>query len=194
MVEEKIEPREINFRQWLPWTQIFRGFWVALDHKKLLLAAAGILVMSLGWWFLASTFYYIRASRPEKVPEWGGGRYSTWDDFKKDRTRWNLFYEAAGPGDDRFAYYDENDLANSQEEYDALVKAFSEEKAKNPNETEAEIRDRAVQRLYPADASKRLMADSARKPFGRLRTLPWFEDRGPNQFLLVTAHASPWRQ
>ena len=43
MVEDKFEPREINLRQWLPWTQLFRGFWIALDHKKLLLAAAGIL-------------------------------------------------------------------------------------------------------------------------------------------------------
>ena len=42
MADEKFEPREINYRQWLPWTQIFRGFWVALDHKKLLLAAAGV--------------------------------------------------------------------------------------------------------------------------------------------------------
>src|SRR5437667_158187 len=38
MAEEKIEPREINYRQWLPWTQSFRGFWFAIDPNKLLLA------------------------------------------------------------------------------------------------------------------------------------------------------------
>src|SRR6266853_55959 len=57
MADDKFEPREINFRQWLPWTQIFRGFWIALDHKKLLLAAAGILAMSMGWWFISSVTY-----------------------------------------------------------------------------------------------------------------------------------------
>ena len=54
MADDRAETHEINFRQWLPWTQIFRGFWIALDHKKLLLAAAGILVMAIGWYFLAA--------------------------------------------------------------------------------------------------------------------------------------------
>ena len=35
------------------WTDLFRTFQVALDPKKLLLAAAGIVCMWLGWWFLS---------------------------------------------------------------------------------------------------------------------------------------------
>ena len=30
--------------------------------------------------------------------------------------------------------------------------------------------------------------------YGELRTWPWFEDRGPNPYLLVTDQASAWRK
>lgn len=40
---------------WL-WLNIFRSFQVALDPRKLLVAALGILVMSLGWWLLSVVF------------------------------------------------------------------------------------------------------------------------------------------
>ena len=56
MAEEKVEPRETSWRQLLPWTELFRGFQVALDVNKLALAAAGILVMAFGWWLLAVLF------------------------------------------------------------------------------------------------------------------------------------------
>ena len=35
------------------WTKLFTAFRVALDLKKLLLAAGGIVVTGLGWWVLA---------------------------------------------------------------------------------------------------------------------------------------------
>ena len=53
MAEDKVEPREINWRQLMPWTVLFQGFRVALDPNKLVLAAAGILLMAFGWWLLA---------------------------------------------------------------------------------------------------------------------------------------------
>ena len=87
MAEERIEPREINFRQWLPWTLLFRGFWVAVDYKKLLLAAAGILVMSLGWYFLAVIFYNSRTA-----PDFATGNYSEWSTFQEARRHWNLLH------------------------------------------------------------------------------------------------------
>src|SRR4051812_23548668 len=40
------------------WTEIFRCFQVALDPRKLLVAAAGILVMSFLWWLLSVMFWY----------------------------------------------------------------------------------------------------------------------------------------
>src|SRR5947207_13129915 len=56
MAEDKFEPRETNWRQLLPWIELFQGFRVALDLNKLLLAAAGILTMAFGWWLLAGIF------------------------------------------------------------------------------------------------------------------------------------------
>jgi hypothetical protein len=34
-----------------------------------------------------------------------------------------------------------------------------------------------------------MLYEAPHKPWGRLRTLPWFEDRGPNPYLLVTGNA-----
>ena len=68
MAEDKFEQREVNYRQWLPWTQIFRGFSVARDPKKLLLAAAGIVVMAFGWWLLATIFYTQVAGLAGRLP------------------------------------------------------------------------------------------------------------------------------
>ena len=62
MVEDKVEPRPSNGRPRFLWTEIFQGFRIALDFNKLILAAAGILVMAIGWWLLANIFNY---SRPE---------------------------------------------------------------------------------------------------------------------------------
>src|SRR6266511_1594771 len=116
MAEDKGEPREVNWRQLLPWTALFRGFGVAMSLNKLLLAAAGILVMMLGWWLLALLFYNAPFS---KKPEWGDytNRPYTppaglnaeeaekwrgdqrWKKFRYDRDWWNLLHEAAGPFD-----------------------------------------------------------------------------------------------
>src|SRR3954454_2801602 len=40
------------------WTEIFRCFHIALDPRKLLVAALGILVMSFAWWLLSAIFWY----------------------------------------------------------------------------------------------------------------------------------------
>ena len=38
------------------WTEITRSFQIALDPRKLLVAAAGVLAMSVGWWLLSLIF------------------------------------------------------------------------------------------------------------------------------------------
>ncbi len=95
------------------WTNLFRSFQVALDPRKLLVAAAGILVMSFGWYVLSATFYYdkpIRGAaeydnktldrevpakdgidREAQLREEGDRRYLR--DFK----RWQVIDELAGP-------------------------------------------------------------------------------------------------
>ena len=67
MVEEKVEPREYTWRQRMPWTEIFQGFRVALDFNKLLLAAAGILVMAFGWWLFSALYFSMFGGNP---PTW----------------------------------------------------------------------------------------------------------------------------
>src|SRR5438445_5567721 len=120
MVEDKVELRDINFRQLFPWTELFRGFQVALDPKKLLLAAGGIFVMAVGWWFWAVVFY---SSRPE--PTWGSGEWERsqagWEKFKVERDKWNLLHEAAGKDP---TVYSPDDLAESSDEYDQIKPKF----------------------------------------------------------------------
>ncbi len=62
---------------WL-WLNLFRSFQVALDPRKLFVAALGILVMSLGWWLLSVTFMAGYSRQPirddyakEKLVGWG---------------------------------------------------------------------------------------------------------------------------
>lgn len=112
MAEEKVELRDINFHQLLPWTELFRGFQVALDPKKLLLAAAGICVMAFGWWLLATAFHSSRS-----VPAKGDyllADYKRTDEtsdeeaqraldaaYEEDLRKWRLLDEAAKPASER---------------------------------------------------------------------------------------------
>src|SRR5438105_1286989 len=127
MAAEKVDVREVSFRQLFPWTELFRGFQVALDPKKLLLAAGGLLVMAIGWWLLAEIFL-----RSRTEPQWGSGAYrpaggasmeTAWAEFKADRNKWNLLYETAG---DQPVEMMPEDLAKTYEEYGVISKAFNE--------------------------------------------------------------------
>ena len=64
MAEEKLELRKINWREAFGWTELFRGFKIALDLKKLLLAGAGLALVWLGWLLLS----YIWAMGPSERP------------------------------------------------------------------------------------------------------------------------------
>src|SRR5437867_1515652 len=45
------------------WTEVFRTFQIALDPRKLVVAAAAILVMSFGWFVLSAMFWYPAPSK-----------------------------------------------------------------------------------------------------------------------------------
>lgn len=47
------------------WTEFFRCFWIALDPRKLLVAAAGILATSFGWWLLSSVTWGMAGEEPK---------------------------------------------------------------------------------------------------------------------------------
>lgn len=102
----------ISFRATFPWMSLFRCFQVALDPRKLLVAAAGILAMSVGWYVLSAVFYYPQPQRTES-------RYDTKTlisenegkpDYTEDRARadadrkyaddvekWRVMADLAGP-------------------------------------------------------------------------------------------------
>ena len=98
MPEDKLEQREFNFRQYFPWTELFRGFQVALDPKKLLLAAAGILAMAVGWYVLAvaALAWYAKPQSTDTAYAGITGetdketRDRAWQKFREDRARWNV--------------------------------------------------------------------------------------------------------
>jgi hypothetical protein len=196
MSEGKFEGRETTWRQLLPWTELFRGFQVALDLNKLLLAAAGILVMWIGWWLLALIFPAAAnfKAQPPDWPEQYLNRFSdnndkAWGQFRRDRDEWNLMYETAGLGEwgER---YQSLDLAASLQEFNEVEAALKA----NDND-----KDKAIDSLVQ---SKKLSDQKARdykaklgkyKRYAALSLSPWKEDRGPNPYLLVTGQAGiPW--
>ncbi len=205
MAEDKVEARDVNWRHLLPWSVLFQGFWVAMDPKKLVLAAAGILAMSLGWWVLAWPFDYDK-------PQWDRylSRYAdmgpkdakedvkkdlAWKAFREDRIKWNINHEAVGRRDSKEAWELE-DVAETRDDFDRAIKAEIDAAQKDKDKGDANLKtvagiDRAVRdgRVTPlrGKALKVLSADLKRT--GVMRTLPWYEDRGPNPYLLVTGQA-----
>lgn len=194
MAEGKFEGREATWRHLLPWTELFRGFVVAFDFNKLLLAAAGILTMALGWWLLAWFFVVIRFNAtPPGWPEtrlaiYKDDRQKAWNAFRRERDEWNLMYESAGIGGPG-QKYEVLDLAGSPDEAESL-KGLDAPGTNIPQaiatlEREGRLREDKGQ-VYLAKLGRL-------KPYGRISTWPWWEDRGPNPFLLVTGQAGiPW--
>jgi hypothetical protein len=80
---------------------------VAIDPRKLLLAAFGILAMSLGWWVWGLSFQYQYLKEPtlsdypenqytERYGEMAEARRQA--DLSEDRARWKLMRDIAGKG------------------------------------------------------------------------------------------------
>ena len=46
--------------------QLFRCFQVALDPRKLAVAAAGVLVVAVGWYFLSVAYYGMVGDKPNR--------------------------------------------------------------------------------------------------------------------------------
>jgi hypothetical protein len=117
------------------WTEIFRCFQVALDPRKLLVAAAGILAVSVGWYFLSMCFY---RSAPVEAD------YSDLDTLRKT---YKGYKTPAGKefGDDDFRAAGKIDYAKDMAAW------------------------RELHALAGHDG-------------GRLRTMPWYEYRGPNPY------------
>ncbi|MBX9581227.1 MAG: hypothetical protein K2X87_13040, partial [Gemmataceae bacterium] len=108
----------VSFRATFPWMSLFRCFQVALDPRKLLVAAAGILLMSLGWYVLSAIFYYpapqrndpryansaIQREYENRTKPGTADRYTEEDitrvgdeRFAADTDQWKVMADLAGP-------------------------------------------------------------------------------------------------
>jgi hypothetical protein len=190
MADEHVTPRQERL---VLWTKIFSTFKVALDAKKLVLAAAGIFVTAVCWWAVSAFFYSVRT-----MPEWKHydlGAKDDWARFKAARQQWNLLHELAGPRSTPTAVVmDAADVATNLEQFTLLEKIRKEgpltpaqlqerlEKIDNPAQKRTEL---ALIETYTTWVTRPETAPI--KPAGRLRVLPWFEDRGPNPCLLVAS-------
>jgi hypothetical protein len=121
--------------------------------------------MWFGWMILSVIFY-----GPRSEPKWDAWpkeekKEEAYKDFKADRDKWNLLYEAAGR---KAVLADANDLAETPEQWDKINKAIAE----NPKSTTVVVDGKVLQRPT--------------KPYGRLCLWPGSEDRGPNPYRLVT--------
>src|SRR5207302_1829185 len=111
----------------------------------------------------------------------------------------------ASPDDEKqvreFAY-DAGDLADSPKEYDELIAAADKKEPVVPaglvlpyagraHMTQTEVQQ-LIKSVPPADqfnAKVWVINQRILRPAGAMRTLPWYEPRGPNPYLLVTNQA-----
>jgi hypothetical protein len=165
MAEDKIEGRERTWQGMLPWTVLFRGFHLALDLNKLLLAAAGILVMWLGWLLLATIFGLGYGFQPEwtsyakKYPESPDRDYAN---FWRARQEWNLMYEAAGAGglasgERQKLKWEVPDVAASLKDYQTVSAALIPTTANDPD-AHFVLNEKALQAAKAAGASDTAIA------------------------------------
>ncbi len=117
MAEGRVEPSAMPVRKDYQWTEIFKSFQVALDPRKLLVAAAGILVMSLGWYLLSTVFYYAepvrdsdaysnktmekkvdkpKTDKPEEVEAYY--KITAQAQYERDHKQWETLHSLAGKG------------------------------------------------------------------------------------------------
>src|SRR5215470_14685180 len=100
MAEDQSGLKKDYLRELAPWTKLFSAFKVAMDPKKLLLAAGGIFAMALGWWILAAVYFGFNQTPPKfsdfKPSDYDNSRENAWKAFKDARRNWNLTYEMAG--------------------------------------------------------------------------------------------------
>ena len=115
MAEGRVEPSTMPARRDYQWMEIFKSFQVALDPRKLLVAAAGILVMSFGWYLLSTVFYYAepvrdsdayssdkivkkvdKPNKPEDVEQYY--KLAAQAQYDRDHKQWLTLHSLAGKG------------------------------------------------------------------------------------------------
>jgi hypothetical protein len=190
MAEEKVEGREAGWQQLFPWTHLFRGFQIALGLDKLFLAALGILFMTAGWVFLA-TLFGLGWNMPRWEEEYKN-RKDGFAEYKRALNRYNLMHETAGVGpySDRFVV---GDFADNADEFDKLNDLYGKAGG-STNFNEVEFLKLVDKDPTLHDKRRQFEFVGQHKPGGFLAQWPFFVDRGPNPYLLVTGRAHAWEK
>jgi hypothetical protein len=165
MAEDQVGLRRDEPRPLPLWTKLFSGFKVALDPKKLLLAAAGILVMWFGWYVL-SVARYATSSKPnwsDYKEQASSDRDAAFRSFKQAHNHWKLAYEMAAPlpsSPDKAEPFDAADKADSAAEYELI------QDKQTKYEKEISKRTQRV-KLERGDATRSwLLVEAVKIPFG----------------------------
>jgi len=138
MADGRVETAGVTDTTRSLWSEITRIFPVALDPRKLLLAAAGIFVMSLGWYVLSAVF-------AGKAPDPGAAEYQ--------------------PA--------------------AMQKSLGDTKPDGKPYTSADYA-KLGREAYDQDFKQWVKLNDLAGEGGKLRTLPWNENRGDNPFLIAS--------
>lgn len=205
MAEDRVEPREVSLKTWLPWLALFQSFRVALDINKLVLAAGGIVTMAFGWWLLAVVFNTSEPVWDQKEYEPKDGDDATrakaaWKNFKDDHSKWALRYMAAGNPADR-ELYKAADVADSEAEY-KLLRLFENRHqpdlakmaADSATPEDKENAAKLLARKNDVAFQKKVAQLQELRPAGEMRRWPWSVDRGPNPYLLVSGQVAGWEK
>jgi hypothetical protein len=137
MAEEQFGARKEGAREWPGWTRLFGAFKVALDYKKLLLAAAGILVMAFGWWLLSVLAFNLvggmpKWSEPDQFRSGNQTDKEAYANFKESRRWWNFTLRMAGPpGREPWMRPDVADVADTLDEYKSIDGYLNDFREKN---------------------------------------------------------------
>src|SRR5262245_23117366 len=166
MADDRFDSRLNSLRESHPWTDLFRTFRVALEPKKLLLAAAGILAMWCGWWLISLIGYNIY-QKPVKEK---GKQALTISHLKQYNPR------KTAP-----------DYARDQQK---------EQEEENKKFDDALTRWLQMHYYAGAGYDEAVFSDGRKLKVwgGKFRTAPWNENRGPNPYQLITDSQKPWEK
>ena len=164
-----------------------QGLHIGLSVKKVGIAILGVLAANGLMMALVALF---APSGPPPVFV-NDEQTVSWNAYKLEISRWNLWHEVAGiGGTGPYSVLGLADLAQSQQEYIALTKGLEEDKPFDPSAA-LQLKEALAKLALPMEGvspeqAKNIANQLGRaKPSNRLGSWLWSEDRGPNPVLAL---------
>ncbi len=164
-----------------------QGLHLGLSLKKIGIAVLGVLAAN-GLVMVLVALFAPSAPPPVFVK---GEQNESWDEYKLDLSRWNLWHEVAGVGGTGpHSVLGLADLAQSHQEYLALSLGLDGEKPFDPSSS-LQLKEALAKLALPLEGVTPDRAQSISKQLGqikpsnRLASCLWSEDRGPNPVLAL---------